>query len=826
MAVRELLMTGRIAQESNFTHLTLIPKVKDPRVASDYRPIALCNVVYRIASKVLANRLKGILPHVIFPLQSAFVPGRLISDNTLVATEVAHFMKNLKRQAEGFFSLKLDISKAYDRLEWNYLEAVLLRLGFCKQWVDIILATVRSVSYSILLNGSQQGFIMPRRGIRQGDPLSPYLFILAAEGLSSLISAAVHDGIVRGLSMSPTAPVIHHLLFADDSFLFGRADVRECRAITGILKTYATASGQCINLQKSSVVFSGNVANRTKQSLASILGVNCVAEHGLYLGLPVHVGHNKKAIFAYLKDRLSKKLISWRTKILSAGGRELLLKVVAQTIPNYVMSCYALPKTLCTELQKLCCDFFWGSTDEKKTIHWRSWDRMCIPKEKGGLGFKHLYAHNLAMLAKQGWRLMQNPHSLVARIYKAVYHPHTSFLNADMGERPSYSWRSIMEARPVLQAGLTWRIGAGRTTSIWSADWIPNISPHELSRPPDTVFDFVSDLIDEHTGSWDRFAVSACLPDDIAEKVLAIPLSRRSPVDRPAWKFDKRGHFSVKSAYKVARDLYFGHFSATSSMGDPYLAIWRTLWKANVPNKVAIFGWRAAHLLLPVRSSLVNKGYNGVMDCVVCGQVVETMEHLFVECHVAKSIFSQAPFYFMDSNLCWKDWFLDRANSLTPEMFDRFLVTLWYVWKHRNDILWRDKRQTGPQLVCAAMTWYDDYLKANSCPRQNQMNKANRRQQWSPPSPGIIKLNTDGSFLPSSSYGGAGGVLRDSHGEFIVGFAHRLDFVSSAFQSELTAIWYGVNLLITMGISQAVIETDCMAAVQAINSSVCDLSLL
>ncbi|KAL6215321.1 hypothetical protein ACLB2K_014752 [Fragaria x ananassa] len=181
----EVLSTGRISQESNFTHLTLIPKIKDPKYASDLRPIALCNVVYKIASMVLANRLKSILPEVISPLQSGFVPGTLISDNTLVASEVAHFMKRLRRQVQGFFSLKLDISKAYDRLEWSFLEAVLLKLGFCQAWIDIVRATVKSLSYSILINGVPTGFILP-------DPQSPYLFILAAESLSSLISASHH----------------------------------------------------------------------------------------------------------------------------------------------------------------------------------------------------------------------------------------------------------------------------------------------------------------------------------------------------------------------------------------------------------------------------------------------------------------------------------------------------------------------------------------------------------------------------------------------------------------------------------------------------------
>lgn len=166
--------------------------------------------MYKIASKVLANRLKVILPHIISPLQSAFVPGRLISDNTLVATEIAHFMHRIRRQNDGFFSLKLDISKAYDRLEWGFLEAILTKMGFVRSWIEVILCSLKSVSYSILINGESGGYIVPTRGIRQGDPLSPYLFILCAEGLSSLITQSIHAGMLKGLSVCPGAPVVHH----------------------------------------------------------------------------------------------------------------------------------------------------------------------------------------------------------------------------------------------------------------------------------------------------------------------------------------------------------------------------------------------------------------------------------------------------------------------------------------------------------------------------------------------------------------------------------------------------------------------------------------
>ncbi|KAL6214413.1 hypothetical protein ACLB2K_013847 [Fragaria x ananassa] len=144
---------GASLENANLTHLCLIPKIKEPKEASHFRPIALCNVLNRIASKVVANRLKRLLPDIISPLQSAYVPGRLISDDTLIATEVAHFMHGLRKQ-QGFFSLKLDISKAYDRLEWHFLEAMLLKLGFAQAWVTQIMLGVTSVQYSILLNGA------------------------------------------------------------------------------------------------------------------------------------------------------------------------------------------------------------------------------------------------------------------------------------------------------------------------------------------------------------------------------------------------------------------------------------------------------------------------------------------------------------------------------------------------------------------------------------------------------------------------------------------------------------------------------------------------
>ncbi|WOG81200.1 hypothetical protein DCAR_0100345 [Daucus carota subsp. sativus] len=186
----------------------------------DLRPIALCNVLYKIIAKCLANRLKIILPGLISENQSAFVPGSNISDNVLVAFEALHYMKRKQSGNDGVVALKLDISKAYDRVDWSYLRKRMIQMGFCEGWIKWILLCVTTVHYKVCFNGVQLGPVTPKRGLRQGDPLSPYLFLLCVEGLSSALKRAERNGGLQGckISISQSAPTITHLLFADDSF--------------------------------------------------------------------------------------------------------------------------------------------------------------------------------------------------------------------------------------------------------------------------------------------------------------------------------------------------------------------------------------------------------------------------------------------------------------------------------------------------------------------------------------------------------------------------------------------------------------------------------
>ena len=186
---------------------------------------------------------------------------------------------------------------------------------------------------------------------------------------------------------------------------------------------------------------------------------------------------------------MGRKLFGGKEKILSIGGRETLIKAVAQAIPTYIKSCFQLPKGLCDEIESMMRRFWWGQRGQESKIAWVSWRKLCKSKLKGGIGFRNLQAFNLAMLAKQGWRLLENPNSLVAQIYRAKYYPHGDVLKVGLGSSPSFTWRSIMQGLEVVRRGTRWRVGNGRLIHIWDDKWLPNPTTYMVVSPPPQNFD-------------------------------------------------------------------------------------------------------------------------------------------------------------------------------------------------------------------------------------------------------------------------------------------------------------------------------------------------
>jgi hypothetical protein len=580
---------AKMNENINKTHIALIPKKTAPSCVSDFRPISLCNVSYKIIAKVLANRLKVILPYVISANQSAFVPGRLITDNIVAAYETLHSMHYRMWSKVGYMGIKLDMSKAYDRVEWSFLEAVMRKMDFSEAWINLTMGCVSSVSYAILVNGQPSDIIKPSRGIRQGDPLSPFLFLLCAEALSALLSRAVERGVLTGVPTSKKGPRLSHLFFADDSLIFCKANSVEWRRLTKLLDKYEAASGQKLNKDKTSIFFSRNTSPEKQKEIALLSGLQATQSYDKYLGLSTLVGKSRTQAFAGIKDRVWKCINNWKTKFLTQAGKEILIKAVAQAILTYCMSVFLMPKILCKEIEGMMQRFWWGHKDNNSKIHWMSWERMGVSKAQGGLGFRDLEIFNKALLAKQLWRLLQSPNSLAATILKAKYYPTSSILEASMGNRPSYIWRSFMTAKPTLQKGLFWRIGCGKNIHIWHDKWVPKPSTYMIHSPRVLLDNQakVSELIDLNTRRWKAELISEIFLEEDAQLIKSIPLSPFPAEDRIIWNGTKTGIFSVRSAYFLEMNNVTSMRGSTSRPDAG--TEWKACWKLNVPNVVKLF---------------------------------------------------------------------------------------------------------------------------------------------------------------------------------------------------------------------------------------------
>ena len=313
----------------NDTFICLIPKVNCPQKITEFRPISLCNVVYKLISKVLANRLKKILQKVISESQSAFVPSRQITNNVLVVFETMHCIDQRRKGKNELMAIKLDMSKAYDKVEWAFLEVMMRKLGFRERWIGLMLMCVKTISYSVLINGEPKGKITPTRGLRQGDPISPYLFLLCAEGLTTMLRREESEGLISGVSVCGGAPRISHLLFADDCIIFGKVSVDEGNRVLKVLVDYEKESGNKLNKEKTSLFFSRNTSREIQEEIKEIFVAQIIHKHERYLGLLSLVGKGKIKAFSCIKDQVGRKIAGWKGKLLSNAGFEILIKAVA-----------------------------------------------------------------------------------------------------------------------------------------------------------------------------------------------------------------------------------------------------------------------------------------------------------------------------------------------------------------------------------------------------------------------------------------------------------------------------------------------------------------
>ena len=284
-----------------------------------------------------------------------------------------------------------------------------------------------------------------------------------------------------------------------------------------------------------------------------------------YLGLPVPEGRVHKGQFESLQERLRKRLIDWSEQFVSTGNKEILIKAVAQAIPTYVMSVFRLPASVCDDLMRMMRQYGWGVENGKRKMAWLSWEKMILPKDMGGMGFRDMRSFNQALLAKQAWRLLDSPDSLCARLLRAKYYPNGNLLDTVFPSSSSAVWNGSMHGLDLLKKGLIWRVGDGSLIKTWRDPWIPRKHDFKPITPKRNCrHNWVADFLDE-SGAWNMQMLRQYFWDMDIREIVKIRTSSRRGQDFLAWFPEKSGLFTVKSAYHLAREYQLSNSMSASS---------------------------------------------------------------------------------------------------------------------------------------------------------------------------------------------------------------------------------------------------------------------
>lgn len=392
----------------NSSFLVLIPKKIDPICTLDFRPISLINSSLKLLLKVLANRIKQVLNFLISEEQTAFVKGRNINESILLVNEVIHAMKIQKSDGLIF---KIDFSKAYNSVDWSCLLHVMECMNFDQKWITWIRALLESTKMSILINGSPTEEFRPRRGLRQGDPIAPYLYLLIGEVLCKLINRAVERGKYKGVKFDFHQKPVTHFQYADDTVLFVKNDENVISEVKKLLLLFQAITGLAVNFKKSLVYHASNDTSKLA-SATQILGCQAGEVPFKYLGDWVGLEKRSALKWKSLTDQVQSKLQTWKCNSLNMAGRMVLIKSSLDSIPNYWFSLHKIPNTITKRLDKIRRSFFWGDIkngeESGRKMHTVNWNLICSSKDKGGLSLSRIELKNQVLLSKWWWKFHSN----------------------------------------------------------------------------------------------------------------------------------------------------------------------------------------------------------------------------------------------------------------------------------------------------------------------------------------------------------------------------------------------------------------------------------
>nr|XP_016469034.1 PREDICTED: uncharacterized protein LOC107791464 [Nicotiana tabacum] len=365
------------------------------------------------------------------------------------------------------------MAKAYDRVSWSYTCIMLRIMGFNERIIDMIWRTMGNNWYSIIITGTRCGFFHSTRGLKQGDPLAPSLFIIRVELLFRMLNNLTHDQFFNGLYIEWRDPQINHLTFADDIIIFTSGGRASLQKIMEILNNYEHTSRQQINRQKSHFMVSPPAFPATIRGVQQITGFTKKESPITYMGCPLYIGRMRIVYFNSLVAKVISRIKGWQSRILSYGGRATMIKHVLQSIPTHLLSALTPsppPKTILRRVEKLAANFFWGMEKDKNIYHRASWQKLTFPTEEGGVGIKSMEDFCQTMKFEKWW-LFRTKDSLWSKFLRAKYCQRSNSISKKWNSGQSQKWKKMMINKKESEKHITWRLHSG-SCNFWWDNWL------------------------------------------------------------------------------------------------------------------------------------------------------------------------------------------------------------------------------------------------------------------------------------------------------------------------------------------------------------------
>ncbi|PRQ42072.1 putative RNA-directed DNA polymerase [Rosa chinensis] len=821
--VRQFFLQNWILPNMNCNFLVLIPKVPNAQLITQFRPIALANFLFKIIPKILASRLGSIATRIISPQQSAFLPGRRINHCIGMVSECFNLLD--RKAYGGNVGIKVDIAKAFDTLNWDFLLRVLSNFGFSPTFTSWVSSILHSARLSLLINGSPQGFFTCSRGVRQGDPLSPLLFCLAEEALSRGLHLLLQTRQLKPISFPRNCTAPSHVLYADDLMVFCRGDKNSLKRLRGFFDRYSAASGQFINAEKSTFYLGARSGHRTG-TVQRILGFHAGRLPLIYLGVPIFCGKPRSCHLQVIADRAKSKLMGWQGRLLSMAGRTQLVQSVFQSMLLHSFSVYQWPAYLVKKLSTWARNFIWSGNIETRKIVTVTWTQVCAPKKEGGVGIRDLATLNSAAVLRFAWNSFTSLNQWGD--YMRTRYPILS--SSKVRYRKSSIWPGFRSIALHITHNCRWIIGDGRSVSFWKDKWLQDPILDMLG-----FFDWsgfsdlrVADFISDHSWQFPSFFLDTF--PDLYRKISDICLPLDTEPDMLIWETTASGELSFTDSYNLLRRHFIVRDWAS------------TIWHSFIPPRFSFLAWRILLDRLPTDDRLKRGGIPIVSICQLCNSSAESALHLFLHCPFSQHLWGWLATQFGTSFPAYDSlldfWVGFCQKGFSPQLYNLWLaaglLTFMEIWKARNRLRFDNRSPIFSTLCCSIMAWirqfgslvpgyYKGVLDSRLlsslgvCPKPRKAPKI-QRVLWHPPLPPWVKVNTDGLAKGNPGPAACGGVFRDASGVYLGSFCQPLG-CNSSFYAELYAVIVSIEVAFTRGWTTLWLESDSISVLASLSSN-------